>query len=1136
MNQIHDHDQRQRALNVEESFIVQAPAGSGKTELLIQRFLALLSVVKEPEEIIAMTFTRKAAAEMRQRIIQALENVEAGEVPESEHAKLTFDLASAALQRSKEKNWHLISYVSRLRIQTIDAFSSSLSRQMPVLSGLGAQPETIEDASHLYEQAATNTLLELEANNQWSSQVAKLLQHLDNDMAMAKRLIVNMLRKRDQWLPHIVGIQSSEQNERQVLENSMQALIKESLANLLSLFSNEQKAELFLLLKFAAKNILDEKPTSPIATLAELENLPSNKVQDLAFWKIISDVLLTTKGEWRQKPNKNNGFPAADKKAEDYELRKDMKQRVMELIQVFSETEGLLESLVFIKQLPEGSYSDEQWEKINVLSRILILADAQLRVLFANNNQIDFSGVSQAAIQALGGSEAPTDLALKLDYNIQHLLVDEFQDISVNQYQLLSALVRNWSSGDGHSLFLVGDPMQSIYRFREAEVGLFINTFHQERIENLALVPLRLTMNFRSTTALVDYFNQTFTEIFPKLDDVAKGAVSYSVSQAVNTSEDEAIKYYPQYVSDREREAEQVISAIENIRKNNTQESIAILVRSRTHLQSIIPLLKQKNITFQALNIDSLAHEAIIQDLLALTLAYLYPADRLSWMAMLRAPWCGIELNDLQRLVKQDSHATVFSLIQNENTLNSLNQESRTRLEKINNLFVQAYKNQYRKSLRNTITSLWYDLNAPACYKNTNDLENANAFFSLLSQHEQAGSLLDRQQFNKALNQLFAKPVVGNSEQTVVEIMTIHKAKGLEFDHVFLLGLGYKARSQQAELLLWRQVTSGKDNNGLLLAPIRQVGEEKSSIYTYLEYLEKESQSLEQERLLYVAMTRAKKTLHVFAHCNESINKKSGEIELKPTANSHLEKLWPIVKSYYQKNHVPNESEDISKTLLVNNKNYRLPIDWQPPKHSNLLLHLAKHTDTTEEAALVEYEWAGETIRQIGSVTHAIIQYISDTNQTNLSKDKIDAWSPLFKTELQQRGVKDSELDWAAGLITQAIMNMLNDKKGQWILSSEHKDAQNEYALTGVFENKITNIIIDRTFVDEQDTRWIIDYKTSRHEEDDKESFLDQQQERYQPQLEKYAEIMRGIEDKPIKLGLYFPLLNGWREWDFLYE
>src|SRR5476649_2378003 len=125
-----DWKQREEALDAGRSFIVQAPAGSGKTELLIQRYLALLDTVVEPEEIVAITFTRKAAAEMRQRVL----------------AKLG------------ERGNPLAANPARLRIQTIDSLCASLARQMPVLSRFGALPETIEDAGELYEAAALATI------------------------------------------------------------------------------------------------------------------------------------------------------------------------------------------------------------------------------------------------------------------------------------------------------------------------------------------------------------------------------------------------------------------------------------------------------------------------------------------------------------------------------------------------------------------------------------------------------------------------------------------------------------------------------------------------------------------------------------------------------------------------------------------------------------------------------------------------------------------------------------------------------------------------------------------------------------------------------------------------------------------
>src|ERR1044072_4803847 len=105
---------REEALDPRRSFIVQAPAGSGKTELLVQRFIRLLAAVEKPEEIIASNFTIKAAAEMRKRVLAAIPN--AGDIGH------------------------------RLRIQTIDAFCAALTRQMPVVSGFGAQPAIIEEA------------------------------------------------------------------------------------------------------------------------------------------------------------------------------------------------------------------------------------------------------------------------------------------------------------------------------------------------------------------------------------------------------------------------------------------------------------------------------------------------------------------------------------------------------------------------------------------------------------------------------------------------------------------------------------------------------------------------------------------------------------------------------------------------------------------------------------------------------------------------------------------------------------------------------------------------------------------------------------------------------------------------------
>ena len=122
---------------------------------------------------------------------------------------------------------------------------------------------------------------------------------------------------------------------------------------------------------------------------------------------------------------------------------------------------------------------------------------AQLQVVFKERGSVDFSAISLAALTALGTDDAPTDLALYFDVKLRHILVDEFQDTSITQHNLLRKLTAGWETNDGRSLFVVGDPMQSIYRFRQAEVGLFLQS-QLQGIGNIQLKPLQLTVNFRS--------------------------------------------------------------------------------------------------------------------------------------------------------------------------------------------------------------------------------------------------------------------------------------------------------------------------------------------------------------------------------------------------------------------------------------------------------------------------------------------------------------------------------------------------------------------------------------------------------------------------------------------------------------
>lgn len=262
-NDIPDAEARLRTLDPTQSFIVQAPAGSGKTGLLIQRYLRLLAFVDNPEEIVAVTFTRKAAAEMRERVLKALQSAgsESSTRPEELSAfdQLTHELAISALQRDRVKAWRILDNPTRLRIQTIDSLCASLTQQMPILSQFGAQPETTEDTADLYIRAARSIVGLLNENTAIADDLERLFDHLDNDTEFIVNLLVEMLGRRDHWLRHIHG------RTREELEASLQALHRNAVSNASSAFPAALKNELVDLMCYAAANLTASDKSSMIA-------------------------------------------------------------------------------------------------------------------------------------------------------------------------------------------------------------------------------------------------------------------------------------------------------------------------------------------------------------------------------------------------------------------------------------------------------------------------------------------------------------------------------------------------------------------------------------------------------------------------------------------------------------------------------------------------------------------------------------------------------------------------------------------------------------------------------------------------------------------------------------------------------
>jgi hypothetical protein len=142
----------------------------------------------------------------------------------------------------------------------------------------------------------------------------------------------------------------------------------------------------------------------------------------------------------------------------------------------------------------------------------------------------------------------------------------------------------------------------------------------------------------------------------------------------------------------------------------------------------------------------------------------------------------------------------------------------------------------------------------------------------------------------------------------------------------------------------------------------------------------------------------------------------------------------------------------------------------------------------------------------------------------------IEAERDSYVYQLRRHGVPEPDLSRAARIVVEALTRTVGNDRGRWIFAPEHRDARSEWALTGIAAGRLTNIVIDRSFIDGEGTRWVIDFKTSRHEGGGLEAFLDEEMTRYRPQLESYVALARAMGAAPVRAGLYFPLLDVFRE------
>ena len=1075
---LNDSHQRSLATDPTQSFIVQAPAGSGKTEILTQRYLRLLSTVSAPEQIIALTFTRKAANEMRERILHAMQQVASGAKAQSAHQQQTYDHAGAALSRDKTLAWDLLQQPGRLRVITIDSLCQTLTQAIPLQEKQIHYAQISDKPRGHYLEAARACLAFSIEQDAYQPAIKILLEHLDNQQDHLLSLFTHLLSQRDQWLPSLYSAQTQQKAQ---YEQAIQWIEQHELQRFRHTLTHECAEELRALAQQVA--CIESKIDSPRYRLRDwyaFDELDGKMAASLAA------LILTTDNKLRKAFDHHVGLKRGECPDHEYNA---LKATSKALLTELSESPDFLDALLRIKQLPDPHYDKDQWRVLQALFTLLPVLAAHLNLVFSEHNQVDFSAISQQALQALGEDDNPTDLALYMDNRIHHILVDEFQDTSIQQFQLLQKLVHGWLPNDGKTLFVVGDPMQSIYRFRAAEVGLFLRA-REQGIGDVNLIPLELSCNFRSTATVVDWVNTQFKSIFPVTDDIESGAVSFHASVNVKPADEHSKVCAFQYTS-REEEAQAIVGLITDELDAHPSEQIAILVRSRSQLSDIVQLLREHQIPFQGVEIDLLAKLPHLRDVWSLTQALLMPAHRLAWLSLLRSPWCGLSLADLHCIANHAKKQSIYFALSQLDKIIELSDNGRLRAQFVYTFLHTALTQRHQQSLVDWILSTLQQLhlNSILSASEQDDLEQ---YWLLLERFEKEGQLPDMALFKDEFNALYSKKVAPSR----LQIMTIHKSKGLEFDCVILPGLSGKSSNRDTPLLRWLTLPTNEHGELLLLSPMKAAHQEQCLLYDYLGKLDAQKDNYELQRLFYVAVTRAKKRLYLF--------------DGKETARQGSFRSLLINQEF-----IASEKDiDLSEEQHLNPKPYptlyHLPIDhYQNPP-------ILPTIESNTSAIVVN---TNNTPRLIGIVGHELLQWICDNHPASIN----DIPWTMARYSLKAMGFNANELSSALELLKQQLTQLFNDPIGQWLIKA-HDNEQNEYAMLTRERGEVATRIIDRTFI-EQGIRWIIDFKTGREDSKTKTH--------HREQVNEYAALLSSRSDTPIRCGLYYLSSGTWVDWEY---
>jgi ATP-dependent helicase/nuclease subunit A len=1012
-----DDPVRAEVIDDPSSFIISAPAGSGKTTVLAKRIIKRLLEVNDPNEIIALTFTKKAANEMRDKVQEVLEgkyNDFAGPFIQKELNK-----------HSKKNNWD-DNYIDNLKIMTLDSLAFQILQKEPLLSKCPKVEGLSEHLDDLYEIAVNEVIKEPQNYHD----VEKVLLYLNVNHQTIVNEFVEMIKKRDQWLPHLIELLKLNDNEiEEFYTSSYLKEMSQRIDEVYKLFTDSEIKELR-----AIYIELKSKKTPELQQQFDPKNAES--------WKDLLSLIYT----------------------KEHTIRAKFKGEILEKIsKIFNKNINEISILKDFNNVLNEDNIKDIFPIIPALFRLLRLMYAELKIVLKEKNQIDFNEVQLTAIDVL--KKSPIEVVL--GHDVSHILVDEFQDTNDSQLEFIERLINNFPNDPNKSMLVVGDPMQSIYRFRKAEVKHFINA-RRDGIGGLKLKDKQLESNFRSCKKIIDWCNLNMPMIFPQ-ENPDKGAVPYLPFRYGNhkVKGDGVSTHYLQTntftkSSFFRAEAKFVVEKIKLLRKEKPGLKIAILTRTRLTVKEILREMQLKEIPFEAIGIDQVKDQQIYQDIMSLTKALYSLDDKTHWIAILRAPWCGLDLKSLALLFEYNHDKNAWDIINDPNIANKLDENNKKRLYFLRDVIARTIEYRGRVSHRFFIESVWRMLMGDKCLRDNDDLEHIDTFLDLIDECSNSLSI-NFNKLDKVTDDIYITSNANDINPVVVS--TIHAAKGLEYECVILPNLNRRVKPDEKPLILL---------DGDNLISIKNNNERTENLFDYNWKKERTRIKNEQIRLLYVAITRAKKECHLIFSINEKkIEEEDEEIIIKEhtitkskddpniEGNSLLSILWPIVKD---KEIIKIKAENPSENDTSIPELRRLKIE-------HYYQQIKAHPSAPQHEIKKNYQNNIHTFT--GILIHKyyklIIKNQEDINE--ILSNKLDFIMAYFN----DYSFKPNEIKEAEKVITSSLNSLRNSKDGKWIYQLYQEDIMEaEYLFDE--ENSYEKRIPDRTFIHDK-KRWIVDYK-----------------------------------------------------------